>query len=456
MDFEMKKVKVGMVVEGKVFYVTDESVYVDLKAFSEGVIHKKALTLDEINSCKDIVKEGDMITAKIRRIDRDDPQQILLSRIDILRDEKRNKYGDLVGKNERIKVKVKLITKGGLVVVHDGVEMFMPLSQIDTKRVEAADFENKTLECTIIETGYRKIIVSRRRLLEEDLRIQKEEEFKTFKIGQVLEGKVVRVVDFGAFVSIGVTEGLVHISQISHHQVTKVSDVLSVGDTVKVEIIRLDKKRVGLSIKKLLKTPWQLYAEEHKVGDKITGKIVRKMAKGMLVEVARDVVGLISSNDYSWDPKTNLAGEVEVGSELELQIISINPENRKMGLSKKHLSYNPWNDVTVKNGEEVSGIVEEIQARGAIVKIQGVKAYLPIGEISAERVDKVSDVLKFEEVIKVLVLEVDKKEWKMVVSIKQLLDEKQKKEFAEYLKTEEKAQKTTIGDLFGDKLKDLK
>ncbi len=127
-----------------------------------------------------------------------------------------------------------------------------------------------------------------------------------------------------------------------------------------------------------------------------------------------------------------------------------------MGLSKKHLSYNPWNDVTVKMGEEVSGIVEEIQTRGALVKVQGVKAFLPIGEISAQRVEKVSDVLKFEEVIKVLVLEVDKREWKMVVSIKQLLDEKQKKEFADYLKTEEKAKTTTIGDLFGEKLKDLK
>jgi len=455
MDFEMKKVKVGMVVEGKVFYVTDESVYVDLKAFSEGVIHKKALTLGEIDSCKDVVKEGDMITAKIRRIDQDN-QQILLSRIDILRDEKRNKFGDAVGKNERIKVKVKLVTKGGLVVMHDGVEMFMPLSQIDTKRIEAADFENKTLECTIIETGYRKIIVSRKRLLEEDMKVQKEEEFKNFKLGQVIEGKVVRVVAFGAFVSIGITEGLVHISQISHHQVAKVSDVLTEGETVKVEIIRLEKNRVALSIKKLLETPWQLYSKEHKVGDKVTGKIVRKMAKGMLVEVSRDVIGLISSKDYSWDPKTNLAGEVEVGDQLELQIVSLDPEARKMGLSKKHLSYNPWNDVTVKMGEEVSGIVEDIQTRGALVKVQGVKAFLPIGEISAQRVEKVSDALKFEEVIKVLVLEVDKREWKMVVSIKQLLDEKQKKEFADYLKTEEKAKSTTIGDLFGDKLKDLK
>lgn len=455
MDFEMKKVKVGMVVEGKVFYVTDESVYVDLKAFSEGVIHKKALTLDEINSCKDVCKEGDVITAKIRRIDQDN-QQILLSRIDILRDEKRNKMGDLAGKNERIKVKVKQITKGGLVCMHQGVEMFMPLSQIDIKRVEAADFENKTLECTIIETGYRKIVISRKRILEEDLRAKKQEEFDTLKVGQVVEGTITKITDFGAFVSLGANDGLVHISQISHHQVAKVSDELTEGETVKVEIIRLEKKRIGLSIKKLLETPWQIYSKDHKAGDKVTGKVVRKMAKGMLVEVSRDVIGLISSKDYSWDPKTNLAGEVEVGTEIELQILNINPEARKMALSKKHLSYNPWNDVTVKMGEEISGTVEEIQSKGALVNIQGVKAFLPIGEIRTERVSQVSDVLKFEEVIKVVVLEVDKQDWKLVVSMKQLEEQKQKKEFADYLKTEEKAKSTTIGDLFGEKLKDLK
>ncbi|MCK5388585.1 MAG: S1 RNA-binding domain-containing protein, partial [Candidatus Izimaplasma sp.] len=307
-----------------------------------------------------------------------------------------------------------------------------------------------------IETGYRKIVVSRKRILEEDLRTHKDEEFKNFKLGQVIEGKIVKIADFGAFVSLGYTEGLVHISQISHHQVNKVSDVLTEGDTIKVEIIRLEKNRVGLSIKKLLKTPWQLYSEEHKIGDKVTGKIIRKMAKGMLVEVSKDVIGIISSRDYSWDPRTNLAGEVEVGNELELQILSMDVEARKMGLSKKHLSYNPWNDVTIKMGEEVSGTVEELQSKGALIKIQGVNAFLPIGEISNERVSKVSEALKFEEVIKVVVLEVDKQQWKMVVSIKQLLDQKQKKEFADYLETEEKAKSTTIGDLFGEKLKDLK
>ncbi len=455
MDFKMNKVKVGMVVEGTVFKVTDESVYLDIQAFTEGVIHKKAFSLEPIESCKEICKEGDVLKAKINRIDFDD-QQILMSRLDILRNEKRDKYGDLAGKNSRLKAKVVKVTRGGLILKNDGVEMFMPLSQMAIQKVNAEDLMGQTLECKVIEMDNRKIIVSRKKVLEEDLRANKQAEFDELKVGQVIEGKITRITNFGAFVSVGYNEGLVHISQISHHQVAKVEDVLTEGETVKVEIINLEKKRIGLSIKKLLETPWKLYAKDHKVGDKVTGKIVRKMAKGMLVEVERDVIGLISSRDYSWDPKTNLAGEVEVGSTLELQIVGLDVEARKMGLSKKHLSYNPWNDVTLKVGDEVSGTVEELQSRGAIVKIQGVKAFLPIGEISSDRVNQVSDVLKFEEVVKVVVLDIDKKMWKLSVSIKQLHEQKQQKEFAEYLKTEEKAKTTTLGDLFGDKLKEFK
>ena len=455
MDFKMNKVKVGMIIEGVAFKVTEESVYLDIQAFTEGVIHKKAMSLDGNTPCTELCKEGDIVKAKINRIDFDD-QQILLSRLDILRNENRDKYGDLAGKSNRIKAKVKKVTKGGLVLANKDVEFFMPLSQIDIKRVNAEDFQGMTLECKVIEMDNRKIVVSRKRVLEEDLRANKQQEFDTLKVGQVVDGTITKITDFGAFVSLGYNEGLVHISQISHHQVAQVSDELTEGETVKVEIIKLEKKRIGLSIKKLLETPWKLYSKDHKVGDKVTAKIVRKMAKGMLAEVSKDVIGMISSYDYSWDPKTNLAGEVEVGDTLELQITSIDVDARKMGLSKKHLSYNPWNDVTIKEGEEVSGTVEELQSRGAIVKIQGVKAFLPVGEIKEGRVNQASDVLKFEEVVKVVVLEVDKRKWKMVVSIKQLHEQKQKKEFADYLKTEEKAKTTTLGDLFGDKLKEFK
>ena len=170
------------------------------------------------------------------------------------------------------------------------------------------------------------------------------------------------------------------------------------GQKVTVKVLEKKNDKLKLSIKALQKTPWDLFAEENKVGDTVTGKIVRKMANGMLIEVAKDVVGMISSREYSWDPRQNLAGTVGVGAMLELQIVSFDPEARKMGLSKKHLEYNPWKDVTVKVDEEVSGVVEELQTRGALVKIQNVQAFLPIGEITTERVQQVSEVLKVEDI----------------------------------------------------------
>jgi small subunit ribosomal protein S1 len=261
---------------------------------------------------------------------------------------------------------------------------------------------------------------------------------------------------FGAFVQLNKIQGLVHVSELSHHRITNVEDVVTLGQEIEVKVISKKNGKIGLSMKALQKTPWEIYAETHKPGDEVQGKIVRKMATGMLVEVAKDVVGIINKKDYSWDPKENLAGEVEVGSELNLKILSMEAKKRRMSLSKKHLEYNPWKDVTVKVGEEVSGTVEELQSRGALVKVQGVKAFLPIGEIKEERVNEIAQVLKVEDVIKAVVTKLDKEDWNMVISIKQLEETKQRAEFEDYLETEESVSNPTLGDLFKDELEKFK
>lgn len=455
MDFKMKKVKVGMIVEGKAIVVTDETVYLDLETFAEGVIHKKALVLGEIESCKEVVKVGDIIRAKINKINNED-QQILLSRIELLRNEKIGQVKNLASKNERIEAFVKKASPAGLNLVYNGVDIFMPTSLIDIKNINPEDFEGKKIICKIIESDNKRIIASRKIVLQEDLRVKKSEELKELKVDQVMTGTVSKITKFGAFVSIGFNDGLVHISQISHHRVNDVNDVLKEGDKVEVKIIKIEKNRIGLSMKTLLKTPWEIFGEENKVGDKVTGTIKRKIGSGMFIELAKDVVGMLNSKDFSWDPRENLAGEVEVGNTLELQILSLDLEARRMALSKKHLDYNPWNDVSFKVNEEVSGVVEELQSRGALVKIQGVKAFLPISEIRDERVSQMSDVLKIGEVVNGIILEIDKRQWKMKISLKQLVETKSRKEFEEYLKTEEKVQKQTLGDLFADKLKEFK
>lgn len=455
MEFNMKKVKVGMFVEGKVFMVTEKSVHVDFGAYAEGVIYRDWLTLDDISSCKDVVKEGDILSAKITKID-DENQQILLSRTDILLAEKRKDFDKFSGEGDSFKAKVTRAIRGGLLLNYNGIDMFMPVSHISLERVEAEDFVGQTLEVTVLENKDGKIKVSRRKVLEAARKIDRKKEFEDIQIGAVINGKVVKIMDFGAFVEIGFNQGLVHKSELSHHRTEKVTDVLTEGQEIETKVISKAKGKIGLSIKALQKTPWEIFAESNKVGDEIKGKVVRKMANGILVEISRDVVGMLHKKDYSWDPRLNFAGEVEVGHEVTLKVLSLDVKNRKMGLSKKHLEYNPWKDVTVKVGEEVSGTVEELQSNGALVKIQGVKAFLPIGEIKSERVQDIAQVLKVNDVINAVVTNVDKHMWKMAISMNQLVEGKQRAEFEDYLKTEEQATNPTLGDLFKDQLEKFK
>lgn len=455
MEFKMNNVKVGRIVEGTVFQVNDDVCYVDLGAFADGLVNKDHLSLTPIDSCKDVVKEGDVLKFKVSQINYDD-QRIILSRLAMLRDENRIKFDEETTSDVRLTAKVTRVTRGGLQLRYNDIELFMPASHVDLKRVELEDFKGKTLECKIIENDGRKVVVSRREVLREDQKLARREALEKVQVGEKLEGTVTKILDFGAFVSLGMVEGLLHRSEISHYQVKNVSDVLKEGDKVTVEVIKKEKNKIGLSVKSMEKTPWEIFSETKKVGDEVEGVIVRKMATGMLVEVEKEVVGIINERDYSWNPRENFAGNVEVGSKVAFKILTLDPEKRRMSLSKKHLEYNPWNDVSVRVNEEVSGTVEELQSKGALVKVQGVKAFLPIGEISSDRVNQISDVLKVDDVIKVLVQEVDKRNWRMKVSIKALADQKERAIFENYKKTEETVKKQTLGDLFGDKFKEFK
>jgi len=455
MEFEFKTVKVGMVVTGEVFKVTDDGVYVDVQSFTEAVIYKPGLGLSNSDTCVDHYKVGDSLTAKVTRVDYDN-QSILLSRQDMIKDDKRKEFDEFATASNQFEARVKKVVRGGLVLNYKGIELFMPASQIDTKRVELEDFANQTLKVVVIENDGRKVVVSRRKVLEQEFYAAKKAELETFKAGETVTGTVMKIGERGVNVKLGHNFAFIHISEISHFHVKDINEFLTEGQEIEAQIIGIDKKGIKLSLKRLQKAPWDIFAEEFKVGDKVTGKIVRKMGNAMLVEVSRDVVGIINEKDYSWDPRTNLAGDVEVGTELELQIISLDAKKKKMSLSKKHLDYNPWNDVSVKLNETVSGEVEELQSRGALVKIQGVKAFLPIGEITSRHITDVKEVLSLGQAVTAVVTTLDKRNWKMVISIKQLQETKERKEFEQYKETEQEVSKETLGDFFAEKFKEFK
>jgi len=452
-----KNIEEGSTVKGTVYQVKDNEVIVDVGYSTEGTIYRDNLTTKDVASCHDVVKEGDEIEAVVKKKD-DEAGVLLLSRIEI---EKTEIFEDLQNKfanDETFEAVVKEHNKGGLVVRAYGIDMFMPAREVSLSYTEdLSQYVGKTLEVKLIEISRKRIVVSHKAVLKEEKKKEKEKELENIQKGDVLTGTVSKLMPYGAFIRFGEVEGLLHISEMSHHKIGKPSDLLKEGQEVEVKVIDVNKQKRSLSMKALQKTPWEKFAEKHEVGDKVTGKVVKKMKFGILVEVEKDVAGIINKNDYSWNPRFNLAGEVSVGDEIEAQILSIDPENQRMQLSKKHLEYNPWQDVKVKPGESITGEVKEIQSNGALVEVQGVYAFLPIGELQDKRTESVTDVVKEGDVINATVLKFDPKRWQMVISKKTYDEKKIRDEFKKHLKSENKEdQSQTLGELFADKLKDFK
>ncbi|MDZ4195814.1 MAG: S1 RNA-binding domain-containing protein, partial [Candidatus Izemoplasmatales bacterium] len=241
--------------------------------------------------------------------------------------------------------------------------------------------------------------------------------------------------------------GLLHISEASHYHVKAIQELFTLGQVIDVQIIKISDKKLSLSVKSLQPTPWQLFMEKHQVGEKVTAVVVKKMQNGMLLEVEREVSGLISKFDYSWNINENLAGKVQLGEKVEVQITSIDPVKQQFTLSKKHLEYNPWADIHFQQGEHISGTVKTIQEKGAIIEVNGVEGYLPISELSDDRVEKVDSIIKVGEIHTLEVVECYPKEWKLKLSLRRVLQKESQKEY-DAIKKDNVSGNQPLADLF--------
>ncbi|HOP56647.1 MAG TPA: S1 RNA-binding domain-containing protein [Bacillota bacterium] len=448
--------KVGNILTGTVVKVTDDEVLVDVGFMCEGTIYKEYLSKEKIKSAKDLFKVGDEITAKVTKISvGDESSVLLLSRLDLEKQAAMDKYRqDLeIGKN--VVAKVKKAVKGGLLLDYNTIELFLPdslLSLENTNEEAKKALVKSEIEVRVIDIrndrNREKFIVNRKQVLYDNLKKRERDEIGDFEVGQIVKGKVTRIMEYGAFVKIGeYAEGLVHISEISHSRTKKVEDVLKEGDEVEAKIIKISGKRVSLSIKATQKTPWDTFMENHKLGDKVTGKVIKKMQYGMLLEIDKDTKGLLNRIDYSWDPNDNLAGRLEVGDSIEVEITGINEEKQQFTLSRKHLEYNPWADLKLKVGEQVSATVKTILERGAVLEVSGVEAFLPIREISSDHINRVEDVLKVGDILTVEVTSFYPREWKMSVSLRKLNEKNQRSEYESHLKENVSANQS-LAELF--------
>lgn len=336
---EILEVEIGMEVSGTVVKVEEKQVLVDIGYKSEAIVPISELSSLQIEKTSDVVSEGEEITLEVIKIDEND--EVICSKKAF---EAREAWVDLEEKfksNEVFETEVKEVVKGGL-VVDVGVRGFIPASLVETFFVEDfSDYLNKTLSVKVVELDQdqNRVILSHRAVKEEEEAKERAKLLESLEPGQVIEGTVQRLTDFGAFVDIGGVDGLVHISELAHEHVEKASDVVSEGETIEVEVLSVDAEaeRISLSRKNTLPGPWSNIDEKISAGDVLEGTVKRLVSFGAFVELFPGVEGLVHiseiANRHIGTPDEVLEEEQKV----DVKVLNIDTEEQRISLSIKEL-----------------------------------------------------------------------------------------------------------------------
>ncbi|MFW3537725.1 30S ribosomal protein S1 [Vagococcus fluvialis] len=341
----VQEVKVGDLVQGEVLTIDDnkQAIVGIIGAGVEGVIPLKELSTITVQNVTDVVNIGDIIdVVVISEIGKDKENgSYLLSK---RRVDAKKVWEDIekaFAAGETIEAPVTDVVKGGL-VVDAGVRGFVPASMVDVQFVsDFSDYKGKTLTYKIIEIepSENRLILSRRAVLEAEKEVAKKEIMDKILAGDVVEGTVARLTNFGAFIDLGGVDGLVHVSEISYSHVVKPEDVLSVGDKVTVKVLSIDpeKERISLSIKETLPGPWDNVESEAAVGSVLEGKVNRLTSFGAFVEILPGVEGLVHISQISYKHIATPHEALEEGQTVTVKVLDVSKENKRIGLSIKAL-----------------------------------------------------------------------------------------------------------------------
>lgn len=332
---EVKAFSVGEVVKGTVSKVEDKQAYVNLEGYKlDGIIPISELSSLHVEKVSDVLQEGEEVELKVIK---STDEEIILSKKAVAADRAWEAMVDKLASGETFEAVVADVVKGGL-VVDVGVRGFIPASLVERHFVEDfADYKGKTLRLKVIEMDKEKnkLILSQRAVLEEEAKEKKRKTLSDIKSGDVLEGTVQRLTDFGAFVDIGGVDGLVHISQLAHHHVESPSEVINEGDIVKVKVLGVDpdNERISLSIKDTLPGPWEAVEGKIKPGDVIEGVVKRLVSFGAFVEVVPGVEGLVHISQIA-NKHIGTPGEVlKEGEPIKAKVLDVNLADKRISLS---------------------------------------------------------------------------------------------------------------------------
>ncbi|ABS21543.1 30S ribosomal protein S1 [Bacillus cytotoxicus] len=333
---DSKVLQVGDIVTGSVIKVEEKQVLVNVGYKTDGVIPISELANVHIEKASDVVEVDQTLELKVIKLEEDD---LVLSKRAVDAEKAWVELQEKFTSGEVFDVTVNDIVNGGL-VVDLGVRGFIPASLVEVHYVEDfTEYKGKTLAVKIVELDREKnrVILSHKAVVEQELDSKKKEAISSLKEGEIVEGTVQRLTDFGAFVNVGGVDGLVHISQISHERVGQPSDVLEQGQKVKVKVLSVDAdtQRISLSIKAAAPGPWEHVADEIKVGDVREGTVNRIVTFGAFVEILPGVEGLVHVSQIANRHVKNPNEVLEIGQEVKVKVLEVNAAEKRISLSIK-------------------------------------------------------------------------------------------------------------------------
>lgn len=411
------------VVQGKVVTIRDGDVILDINYKSNGVI-----SLSEFREIDDL-KIGDPVDVYVERKE-DENGQLVLSRRKARLLKTWEALTDSYNNDTIVKGTVVSKTKGGLIVDVNGLETFLPGSQIDIKPIIDYDsYVGKTMEFKVVKINeaIKNAVVSHKALIESDLAEQRDQIIQGLEKGQVLEGVVKNLTDFGAFMDLGGIDGLLYITDISWGRIGHPSEVLELNQKINVVVLDFDenKKRISLGLKQLQPHPWDVLEESISAGSKVKGTIVNIEDYGAFLEIVPGVEGLIHVSEVSWSNQPVNAREYfDLGQEHEAIVVTIDREDRKMSLSLKQLTNDPWNEIQDKYpiGSRQTGEVKNLTPYGVFVELdEGIGGMVHISDLSwTKRYSHPSEFTSVGKDLEIVILEIDKEDRKLTLGHKQI------------------------------------
>ncbi len=420
-----RDVKQGELVKGRLVRIQDDNVIIDVGFKSEGTIPRSEFGEDaklEVGQEVEVVLEsvedleGNLVLSK--------------SRADFLRIWEKVLRAHDTG--EIIDGKIIKRIKGGMVVDLIGMEAFLPGSQIDIRPIRDFDaLVGQTMDFKVVKVNIptENVVVSHKVLIEEEIADQRKAILESLERGQILEGVVKAVTDFGVFVDLGGVDGLIHITDLSWGRINHPSEIVKLDETMKVVVTDYDeaKKRISLSLKKLLPHPWENIDEKYKIGDKVSGRVVSLTDYGAFIEIEKGIEGLIHNSEMSWTQHIKHPSQVvAMGQIVDAVILSLDKDEKKISLGIKQLEPDPWQTLMIKYpvGSRHTGVARNLTNFGVFVELEpGVDGLVHISDLSwTKKIRHPGEVVKKGESLEVTVLGVDVDSRKISLGHKQIMD----------------------------------